>query len=468
MGLSKKSAKAASLAGALLGGATFAVYMVGSNRSFGYDAAATFANFIATPSLWDAFAVRSVIPTIPVTQVATNDHVLVSLVSHVIFSVTGSRSEVMYRILPAIAAAATVGLTTRLLVSRFGLLAGICAGIFVATDPLFVDNSRDLRGYSLAALGAVAGTLLLEVFTSPLVGRKVFTSPPVGEVGARKRSGRGGWGLAYALVMGLAIAAQLFAGVVLVIHLVWIALTRPRSELVRMLPAWVGAGLVGAAANAGIYFLELTRHGLPPPLFNPTFPRDLVLFLVGAPVLLPVGLWLATALLGIWVERRARLLWVTAGVVVAAVLVLWLVIQPAFLYPRFFVFLVPGIAYLMAAAIARWWVLAPVVLAGAVAAAVGQSADYIRDPLALPQAAAAVEQIHATGGRPCVIHSDEQVLAAYTTDFTVVTRADQLPGCDAVVVVSWGVDLGLRDEAARQFPRLRTLEAYYPAVVLER
>ena len=64
--------------------------MLGSNRSFGYDAAASFANFIATPSLLDAFAVRSVIPTIPVAQVATNDHVLLSLLSHLIYSVTGS------------------------------------------------------------------------------------------------------------------------------------------------------------------------------------------------------------------------------------------------------------------------------------------------------------------------------------------------------------------------------------------
>jgi len=150
------------------------------------------------------------------------------------------------------------------------------------------------------------------------------------------------------------------------------------------------------------------------------------------------------------------------------VLVLWLAIQPAFLYPRFFVFVVPAIAYLMAAAIQRWWVLAPVVLIGAGAAAFGQSTDYLKDPLALPQAAAAVEQIHAAGGRACVIHSDEQVLAAYTTDFTVVTSSDQLAQCDAVVVVSWGVDLALRDEAARQFPKLRTLDAYYPAVVLER
>jgi len=67
-----------------------------------------------------------------------------------------------------------------------------------------------------------------------------------------------------------------------------------------------------------------------------------------------------------------------------------------------------------------------------------------------------------------VIHSDEQVLAAYTSDFNVVTSSDQLADCDAVVVVSWAVDLALRDEAARQFPRLRTLDAYYPAVVLER
>jgi MFS family permease len=418
--------------------------MVGSNRSFGYDAAATFANFVATPSLWDSFAVRSVIPTVPVTQVATNDHVLVSLVSHLIYSATGSRSEVVYRLLPALAAGATVGLSTGILVRRFGMLAGLCAGLYVATDPLFVDNSRDLRGYSLAALGSVVGTWLL---AGPWSRRRL---------------------VAYAVVMGLAIAAQLFAGVVLLCHLGWIASRGSRAELFRLAPAWIAAALIGVAANASIQVTELTRHGLPPPLFYPTFPRDLVLFLVGAPVLLPMGLWLATAVLGVWVERRKPWLWTTAGVVAVVVLILWLGLRPAFLYPRFFIVLVPAVAYLMAAAIARWWVLAPVVLLGAAAAVVGQSTDYLKAPLALPEAAAVVEQIQASGGRACVIHSDEQILAAYTTDFTVVTRADELAGCDAVVVVSWGVDLAVRDEAARRFPRLRTLDAYYPAVVLVR
>ncbi len=418
--------------------------MVGSSRSFGYDAAATFANFIATPSLLDAFAVRSVIPTIPVTQVATNDHVLLSLLSHVIYSLSGSRSEVVYRIIPALAGGATVGVSVVALARRFGLLAALCAGVFLATDPIFVDNSRDLRGYSLAALGCVVATLLL---AAPL---------------SRRRSA------AYALVMGLAIAAQLFAGVVLVCHIAWIVATRRWGDAGRLVPAWVGAAAIGVAANASIYYLELTRHGLPAPLFNPTFPRDLLLFLVGAPVLLSVALWPAVVLLGAWTQRREVWLWTTLVVVALAVAVLWLVLKPAFLYPRFFIFLVPAGAFLVAAAVRRWWVLGPVVVAGAIAAVVGQAPTYLEDPLALPSAAAVVESMHAAGETACVVHSDEQILSAYTSDFAVVTSADQLGGCDAVVVVSWGVDLNLRDEAARELPNLTTLPAYYPAVVLRR
>jgi len=430
--------------GLLLGAVTAAVYMIGSRRSFGYDAAASFANFIATPSIWDAFAVRSVIPTIPLTQVATNDHVLLSLLSHLMYSATGIRSEALYRLIPALAAGATVGVSTGALVRRFGMLAGVCAGLYIATDPLFVDNGRDLRGYSLAALGSVLATLILNGKWTR--GRLV----------------------AYSLIMGLAIAAQLFAGAVLLCHIAWIATRRSRGQVLQLAPAWIGALLLGAAANANIQFIEFTQHGLPAPMFYPTFPSDLVFFLLGAPVLLPIGLWLSSAGLGLWLQRKQPWFWAASAVLAAVVLVLWLVLRPAFLYPRFFIFLVPACAYLMAAAIARWWVLAPVVVLGAVAAVVSQAAGYTEDPLALPQAAAAVARIHESGQRVCVIHSDEQVLSAYTTDFTVVTRPEQLHDCDAVVVVSWGVDLGLRDEAAREFPRLTTLQAYYPAVVLER
>ncbi|HMJ38185.1 MAG TPA: hypothetical protein VK606_01390, partial [Verrucomicrobiae bacterium] len=242
------------IAGTILGVATVAVYLVGSNRSFGYDAAATFANFVATPSIWDAFAIRNVLPTVPLKSVASNDHVLLSLISHLIYSTTGSRSEIVYRLVPALAAGGTVGVTTAALAQRFGLLAGAAAGLFIATDPLFVDNSRDLRGYSLAALTCVVATVIL-------AGR--WTR----------------WRLiAYALLMGLAVAAQLFAGVALLMHVAWIASRRSWPQLGQVAPAWVAAAVIGLAANANIQVMELWQHGYPASVFYPTFPRDLVLF----------------------------------------------------------------------------------------------------------------------------------------------------------------------------------------------
>jgi hypothetical protein len=226
--------------------------------------------------------------------------------------------------------------------------------------------------------------------------------------------------------------------------------------------------VIGAAANANIEIMVFVQHGFPASQFDPTFPRDLVLFLLGAPVLLTVGLWLSTVGLGLWAVRREPVVWAAVGVVAVVIVVLWLILQPAYLFPRFFIFLIPGIAYVMAAAIQRWKVLAPVVLTGAVAAVVAQVPGYMQDPLALPQAAAAVESARAAGSTVCVIHSDEQVLAAYTTHFKVVTTAGELAGCDEVVVVSWNVDLALRELAAQEFPRGTLLPAGYPAVVLGR
>jgi 4-amino-4-deoxy-L-arabinose transferase-like glycosyltransferase len=358
---------------------------------------------------------------------------------------------VVYRLLPALAAGGTVGASATVLARRFGLLAGASAGAFIATNPLFVENSRDLRGYSLAAFLALLATLVL--------------------VNSLSTKGRGlgrGAGVGYAVLLGLAIATHVFVIVVLAGHVVWIAMRRSRQDIKRLLPAWVAAFAIGAAANANIEIMEFLQHGFPPSLFNPAFPLYLVLFLVGAPAVVPLGLWLSTAGLGLWAARREPHVWAAIAVIAVVVAILWLVLQPAYLYPRFFIFLIPGVAYLMAAAIKRWWVLAPVVLAGAIVAVAAQAPGYTEDPLALPQAANAVEQARAAGGKPCVIHSDESILAAYTTAFTVVTTADQLGGCSEVVIVSWNVDPTLRDLAARDFPRLTVLPAYYHAVVLER
>src|SRR5260370_12216556 len=104
--------------GMLLGLATAAGYVIGCGGSFGYDAAATFANYVATPNLVDAFAVHSVLPSIQLKYIASNDHVFLSLVSHVIYSVTESRSEVVYRLVPALAGGGAVRVCATVLSKR--------------------------------------------------------------------------------------------------------------------------------------------------------------------------------------------------------------------------------------------------------------------------------------------------------------------------------------------------------------
>ena len=415
---------------------------------FGYDSAVTFANFIATPSLLDAFAVHAQQPTIPLAQIAGNDHVLLSLVSHVIYTLSGTRSEVVYRVVPALAAGGTVGVSAWALARRFGVLAGATAGLYIATVPMFVENSRDLRGYSLAAFCGVVATVL-------------FFSPE------RLRSWR--WLALYGALLGCAIAAHAYAGLFLVVHVLWVVGRRSWPDLRHLLPAWVLASAIAVATNGYILWVDATQHGFLPKRFDPTFPRDVVVYLLGAPSLVTIGVALSAAGLGLWAVRRELEVWIALGVLVLAVLGLWLVVQPTYLYPRFFILAIPGCAYVIAAAVRRWKVLAPVILVGAVAAAVFEVPGYVEDPLALRQAAAIVERDSAGGQTVCVIHSDEQVLGAYAAGgFTVVTSADQLSACSEVLVVSWGVVIPLRDEAAREFARATAFPAAYPTVLLER
>ena len=433
------------LVGVALGAATAAAYLIGSGRVFGYDSAVTFANFIATPSLLDAFAVHTQQATIPLAQIAGNDHVLVSLVSHVIYSLSGSRSEVVYRLVPALAAGGTVGVAAWALAQRFGQLAGASAAVYLATNPMFVENSRDVRGYSLATLCGLLATVLF--------------------FGPRTR-----WRLVlYGSLLGLAIAAHAYAGLVLVAHVVWVLVRRSWPEFRTLFPAWVLASVIAVAANGYILWVDATQHGFLAKLFDPTFPVELVTYLLGAPSLLALGLWLSAAGLGLFAARREPLVWASIAIVAVAAAVVWLVVQPPFLYPRFFIVALLGVAYLLAAAVKRWRVLAPVVLLGGIAGALVEVPNYTADPLALRQAAAAVSSADAAGQRVCLIHSDEQVLGAYApSGFTVVTSAGQLQACDVVVVVSWGVEIPLRDEAAREFTKATQIPAVYPTVVLER
>ena len=283
----------------------------------------------------------------------------------------------------------------------------------------------------------------------------------------RLRSRR--WVVLYGAVLGCAVAAHAYAGLVLVFHVLWVASRRSWPEFRHLLPGWVVASAIAVAANGYILYVDATQHGFLPPQFTPSFPRDVLFYLLGAQSLLAIGVWMSIAGLGVWVVRRERAVWLAIALVGLAVVALWVVVKPYYLYPRFFMFAIPGCAYLVAAAVRRWKVLGPVALIGAIGAAIIQVPGYTQDPLALREAAAIVERDSAKGDVVCLIHSDEQVLGAYTAGgFRVVSSASELDQCTEVLVVSWGVDIPLRDLAAREFARATLIPAAYPTVVLER
>jgi len=183
--------------------------------------------------------------------------------------------------------------TAAVLVGRFGVAAGVSAGLYVATNPMFVENSRDLRGYSVATLFGLLATILF--FGRWTRARLVL----------------------YGLLLGLAIAAHAYAGLVLVAHLLWIVARRSWGDLPRLAPAWALAAVIAVAANGYIIWVDVTQHGFLPKQFTDGFPSDLLFYLLGARSLLAIGLWLSAAGLGLWALRRERPVWVALALVIA-------------------------------------------------------------------------------------------------------------------------------------------------------
>jgi hypothetical protein len=426
----------------MLGTRTAGTYLIGAGRTFGFDAAFTFGNWVATPSLWDAFGRNTGFGNVSIAYAASSNHVLISVLSHVIYSLTGSHDEAVYRVLPAVAGGLTVGVMATLLARRFGWLAGLGAGLFIATDPIFVEQSRELRGYSLMALFAVLSTLMLDRHPT--------------------RRGR----FLYGVFLAAAIAAQSFA-ILLVVGHVLLMSVRNRPALRSFAPAGLLGGLGGLAINARVVVIELSSHALAR-AFHPGFPWELVWYMLGTYSVISVGLWLSVAALGIWTLRQEKWLWWLAAGLAGVVLLLWLVVQPPFLYPRFFIYLVPASAYVMAAAIRRWWVLGPIVVLGAALAATSQARYYTTDQLPMHQVAQVIARVHTGGGRACVLRGDDKVVVAYSTAFVTVSSSSELPACEAVVIVTGDTDPSLRERALKEFPVHRQLPALYPTLVLTR
>lgn len=410
-------------------------FLPGSGRAFGYDASVTVGSFVRTPSLLDPFR----------RQVVYNNHVGFSFLEHVISSATGSTDERLLRLLPILCGAACVGLVVAELAARTTTWIALTAGALLATNPLFTGAATEVRGYSLLCLCAVASTIVLL---------------------RSERSDSTGRGVLYVVCVAIGLATHLYMLFVVAGHVTWIVARRELSW--RWSARWVAGAALGGCAYLGI--VSAMRSAGRGSVFAPGFGPDLVRAMLGSwPVTVAVtGVGVVVAC---WPVRRrpeTRALALLSAAVVAG---LWLVLAPRDLYPRFFVWAVPGVAVLAALGLGRLHrralVTAAVVVACAGSFVVGYR-DRSSDDLANRAVAGPISAAQARGEEVCGLGSETEALAAYATGVRPVDTSTGFAGCDVLVVLIPGNDPRGVDEARATFGNARRVDAGTPGLLLWR
>jgi hypothetical protein len=230
---------------------------------------------------------------------------------------------------------------------------------------------------------------------------------------------------------------------------------------------WGLALAIGVAALAGVLGMMIDSAQTRSRVFHAHFPIDLSRALLGrntvaATLLVPL------LALGAW-ELRRRPAVVRAVVAIAAVVIVTWLAAPRDLLPRFFIWLVPAVGVLVAAAVARHrW--ATVLAAGAVVAGVVHFAPTLTESsLANREAAALADRLTGRGLSVCTVGQSNFALEVYTHRVRAVATAE-LGSCDAVVQVFTPVpdEVAAAPRLAPGFPFRRVLPARYPGVISSR
>ncbi|HVL04820.1 MAG TPA: glycosyltransferase family 39 protein [Acidimicrobiales bacterium] len=430
-------------AGAGLGVVTFLAYLPGLGRALDFDSAHTVGMFVKPGPPWAAFS----------SQAAFNNHPFFSFLEQLVRVVTGRTDAATLRILPILCGAAAVGVLTWFAARRHGLAAGLVAGGLLAANPTFATLSRGVRGYSLLVLCAIVATVLA----------------------VEDRPGRPGWwDAAYGAVAGAGLATHLYMLPVLAAHAGLVAARREFDARWRV--RFTGAACVAGVAYVGMAASMIDTMGSYARVLEADLPWRVAVMATG-------GGWASAAALplvvagGVLVLRGSRAARGAAAALAAVLLVQWAGLQSSALTPRFFVWLVPGAAYLAAVAVGRVPVAAVVGAASCAVTAWALAPGFTGHPTAYRHAAALIGEVNAAGGRSCVVNIGVSPMLAYLDsprDFAAVVHPTQLDTCDAVFVASWWpTDAGwyARDreviaEAERRFPHRLEVRVGDPTLVL--
>lgn len=393
-----------------------AVYSIGISRAFGYDASVTVADFVRTPSVWDPWK----------RQVVFNNHPLFSFLERLVFAATGSTSETTMRVLPILFASVAVGATVWFLSERWSLTGSVIGGLLLAANPVFLSNSRDVRGYSLIVLCSVVSTAMLLRTTE------------------RSRA-------VYLVALTAGAMTHIYMLAVIPCHAAYLLARR------RVHRPWVPLWLVSGAAGLVAFIPSIPSLGLRGRLFRPAFPIELLRAGLGET---PLAVALASIVILVCISRLRNHAW-AIGLGAAMVTVVWLY-GPADLYPRFFVWATPLLSVAVAVAVTRDRRIAPLALAAVVLTLAPQLRPLRTDDLANRGGAHAL----APYQHPCVLGWPSEAMGPYGSPrFSAVGAPAGLDACDAALVLEPNAQPELTSAARRRFTSVRTLPATMPALL---
>jgi hypothetical protein len=240
----------------------------------------------------------------------------------------------------------------------------------------------------------------------------------------------------------VAVGTHLYAGLAFaamgVLVVVWWVAARRRPD-VPLAVTWA----LAAGATAFVYLPTLDdlreTSAARGSRYEATFPADAAHSVLGGNAIAVTALSLL-CLAGVVALSRDRALVVAAVGAIAAVVgvcaVLWLVVQPLDLYPRFLVVLVPAVGLAAAIAVGRWPQLLVVAALAVVAMGVTDARRW-PDEVPIRQTAEVLTAARARGLGPCAVGSVG--LAAYVREVPEVREPGDLDGCDVFARVgSWG------------------------------
>jgi hypothetical protein len=424
-------------------------------RSFNYDEAYTYTFFISGGSPRRALT----------TQVVFNNHPMFSF-SQTIGWRLGLVSESAQRLGPVVCGAVTVGLLTWFVARRFGAVAGVAAGLFLLLNPVFLNEFRSLRGYSLATMCVLIAALAIE--------RSWHDTRPV-------------WLWVQGIAMVVAVTTHSYSALTLV-ALAAATLVLGRVER-RHIITWAIAAVAGLVIAAPV--LDDARRNAESRgnLYLPWFGELVARSLLGYE-------WLPVAIVGVLtaiglasIAKRSNRHAAATGLAVAiyggTILALWQVIQPRDLYPRFFVSALPFLAALAGVGVrtvqdaiagrSRAWArpLGVIVAIAAVSLAVVGLAPGAREILdtepTLRDGAAIANGARAEGLSLCGRHPEP--LSVYTEAIRRIDGLDDFGDCELYVAVL-SLDAPHRDAALERFGSVVDLgggvRVYASAEVLER